>query len=204
MALRLKYAGDRRRARRWSATSGARWTPPWRAPPASRVYALPTYTALLELRDLLVAPRPREAVVGVTTSAVIWHDVENGSYDADLPLWRELAGAARRPGTGPRCRHRPRRARPGARRARGDGARRGCRAARRARAAGAERGAAVAPSSADARGFEPRPRFALVIAPMQFVQILGGAGRPRCDARPRAATSRPGGRSPRRSSICAT
>ena len=26
--------------------------------------------------------------------AVIWHDAENGHYDADLPLWRELAAAA--------------------------------------------------------------------------------------------------------------
>lgn len=26
--------------------------------------------------------------------AVIWHDVENGAYEADLPLWRELALAA--------------------------------------------------------------------------------------------------------------
>ena len=44
---------DRRRARRWTATSATRSTPPWRTPPAERVYALPTYTALLELRDLL-------------------------------------------------------------------------------------------------------------------------------------------------------
>lgn len=26
--------------------------------------------------------------------AVIWHDVENGAYSADLPVWRELAAAA--------------------------------------------------------------------------------------------------------------
>ena len=29
-----------------------------------------------------------------TAEAVIWHDVENGAYEADLPLWRELALAA--------------------------------------------------------------------------------------------------------------
>ena len=23
---------------------------------------------------------------------VIWHDIECGGYDVDLPLWRELAG----------------------------------------------------------------------------------------------------------------
>ena len=52
MAVRLKYAGDRRRDRRWSATSATRSTPRWRAA-GPRLYALPTYTALLELRDLL-------------------------------------------------------------------------------------------------------------------------------------------------------
>jgi SAM-dependent methyltransferase len=29
--------------------------------------------------------------VGAAEEAVIWHDVENGAYEADLPLWRELA-----------------------------------------------------------------------------------------------------------------
>jgi SAM-dependent methyltransferase len=29
----------------------------------------------------------------VSSSKVIWHDLECGSYRADLPLWRELAGA---------------------------------------------------------------------------------------------------------------
>ena len=38
-------------------------------------------------------PRACEAVVRVTGSGVIWHDVEHGSYDADLPLWRQLADA---------------------------------------------------------------------------------------------------------------
>nr|MDQ6915231.1 class I SAM-dependent methyltransferase [Actinomycetota bacterium] len=28
------------------------------------------------------------------SEAVVWHDVECGGYDADLPLWRELAAAA--------------------------------------------------------------------------------------------------------------
>ena len=47
--------------------------------------------------------------------AVIWHDVENGAYEADLALWRELAASARRAGPRARLRHRPRRARPRAR-----------------------------------------------------------------------------------------
>ena len=86
MALRLKYAGidaelvvDRDLERSLDAAVRRRR--------ASRLYALPTYTALLELRDLLVAARPGPAVVGVN-DAVIWHDVENGGYEADLPLWR--------------------------------------------------------------------------------------------------------------------
>jgi SAM-dependent methyltransferase len=32
--------------------------------------------------------------VDASEEAVIWHDVENGAYEADLPLWRELALAA--------------------------------------------------------------------------------------------------------------
>ena len=46
------------------------------------------------------------------TIDVIWHDVECGRYAADLPLWRELADAARRPGARRRRRHRPGHARP--------------------------------------------------------------------------------------------
>ena len=43
---------------RSTATSGARSTRPWPADRGRPLFALPTYTALLELRDLLVAPRP--------------------------------------------------------------------------------------------------------------------------------------------------
>ena len=45
--------GHRRRARRWTATSGARSTRAVASAAGDHVYALPTYTALLELRDLL-------------------------------------------------------------------------------------------------------------------------------------------------------
>jgi hypothetical protein len=38
-------------------------------------------------------------------SSVIWHDLECGSYAADLPLWRELAASL---GTTPGTRHRRR------------------------------------------------------------------------------------------------
>jgi SAM-dependent methyltransferase len=106
---------------------------------------------------------------------VIWHDVENGGYHADLPLWRELARRAGGPildlgaGTG--------------------------RVALELAAAGhevtaldsdaalldelaaraEERGLKLTCVEADARRLRPRGRFALVIAPMQFAQILGGA-----------------------------
>ena len=101
---------------------------------------------------------------------VIWHDVECGSYSADLPLWRELATAAHGPvldvgaGTG--------------------------RVARDLAACGAdvhaldtdaellaalrERAPGIPVHVADARDFDLPHRFALVIAPMQTVQLLGG------------------------------
>jgi SAM-dependent methyltransferase len=109
------------------------------------------------------------------SDAVIWHDVENGGYDADLPLWRRLAGRADGPildlgaGTG--------------------------RVALQLAAAGHEvtaldsdavlldelarrakrRGLSLDCVLTDARRLEGVRRFDLVIAPMQFVQIMGGA-----------------------------
>jgi len=109
-------------------------------------------------------------VVRLTITSVAWHDVENGSYDADLFLWRELADAAGGAildlgaGTG--------------------------RVARDLAARGhelvaldtdpdllavlQERTADVQTVQADARSFELDRSFALVIAPMQLAQILGG------------------------------
>ena len=105
---------------------------------------------------------------------VIWHDVENGGYDADLALWRELARKAGGPildlgaGTG---------------RVALDLADCGYDVSaldsdealleELARRAG-ERGLDVDCIRADARSLAAIGRFALVIAPMQFVQILGG------------------------------
>jgi SAM-dependent methyltransferase len=109
------------------------------------------------------------------SDAVIWHDVENGGYDVDLPLWRELAGRAEGgildlgAGTG--------------------------RVALDLAAAGYEvtaldsdallldslaqrafeRGLKVVCLEADARALPAIGSFDLVIAPMQFVQIMGGA-----------------------------
>lgn len=102
---------------------------------------------------------------------MIWHDVECGSYAADLPLWRQLAAQSDGPildvgaGTG---------------RVAIDLHRRGfdvhaldvdetLLAELRRRAPG------VPIHAADAREFSLPCRFALIIAPMQTVQLLGGA-----------------------------
>jgi len=123
----------------------------------------------------------------MSADVVIWHDVECGAYDVDLGLWRDLAADAGGPvldvgaGTG---------------RVALDLARRGhdvialdadpeligeC--ARRAAAAGLD----VETVCADARDFALARDVALVIVPMQTVQLMGGAdGRARflrCAAR---------------------
>jgi SAM-dependent methyltransferase len=103
---------------------------------------------------------------------VLWHDIECGGYDLDLPLWRELADREGSPvldvgaGTG---------------RVALDLARRGHEvvALDRDQAlldALSDRGAGLAVSTvaADARGFDLGRRFGLIIAPMQTVQLLGG------------------------------
>jgi SAM-dependent methyltransferase len=107
--------------------------------------------------------------------AVVWHDVECGGYEADLELWRSLAADADGPileigsGTG---------------RVALDLAARGLDVAavdseasligalaERARA----RGVAVDASVGDARSLSlARRDFALVVAPMQVVQLMGG------------------------------
>ena len=109
---------------------------------------------------------------------VLWHDIECGGYDLDLPLWRELADREGSPvldvgaGTG---------------RVALDLARRGHEVvaldrdpalldALRERAGDL----AVSTVAADARDFALERRFALVIVPMQTLQLLGGrAGRAR-------------------------
>jgi len=104
------------------------------------------------------------------SDAVVWHDVECGSYAADLPFWRELASAEGGPvldvgaGTGRVARDLA---------AHGVDVHAldvdaGLLAALRERAPG------VPTHVADARDFALGTRFALVIAPMQTVQLLGG------------------------------
>jgi SAM-dependent methyltransferase len=109
-------------------------------------------------------------MVGVTATAVTWHDVEHGSYDADLPLWRELAAASVGPildlgaGTG---------------RVAMDLAARGhdvvaLDSDAELLAELAERGPGMRTINADARTFTLGTSFALILAPMQLAQILGG------------------------------
>ncbi|HEV2874952.1 MAG TPA: class I SAM-dependent methyltransferase [Thermoleophilaceae bacterium] len=108
------------------------------------------------------------------TAAVIWHDVECGSYSADLPIWCELAERAGGPvlelgaGTGRVALHLAERGHTvtamdieaelleelAARAVRAD--------------------VSVEMLHADARHLDVQGTFALVAAPMQFLQIVGG------------------------------
>jgi SAM-dependent methyltransferase len=105
---------------------------------------------------------------------VLWHDLECGSYADDLPLWRELAAGCAGPvldvgaGTG---------------RVALDLARAGHAVValdREAALLAALRERAgrlpVEVVHCDARSFDLRRRFELIIVPMQTVQLLGGAG----------------------------
>jgi SAM-dependent methyltransferase len=126
--------------------------------------------------------------------AVVWHDVECGAYTADLPLWRTLARHARGPvldlgaGTG---------------RVALDLAEHGYDVTaldidrtlldeleRRAQ----RRGVRVELAHGDARTFPVDRRFALVLAPMQFLQILGGPPGRAAVLRAAAGALVPGGR----------
>jgi SAM-dependent methyltransferase len=101
---------------------------------------------------------------------VIWHDVECGAYAADLPLWRELAAEAGGPvldvgaGTG---------------RVSVDLHRRGfdvhaLDVDAELLAALTERAPAIPVHCADARDFALDTRFALILVPMQTLQLLAG------------------------------
>jgi SAM-dependent methyltransferase len=109
----------------------------------------------------------------MSSSAVRWHDLECGGYDADLPLWRALADAAAGDVLDVGC---------GTGRVALDLARAGhpvtaldrdpaLLAALRERSAGLP----VSVVEADARAFALGRRFGLIVVPMQTVQLLGGA-----------------------------
>jgi SAM-dependent methyltransferase len=137
----------------------------------------------------------------MSAAEAIWHDLECGAYEADLPLWRQLAAQHDGPvleigaGTG---------------RVAIDLARQGHRVtaldidpdllaelARRARVDHVRSGPgtlALTTAAADAREFELDERFSLIVVPMQTIQLLGGpAGRARF-LRRAAAHLAPGGR----------
>jgi SAM-dependent methyltransferase len=106
----------------------------------------------------------------VTATAATWHDVEHGSYQADLPLWRQLAASTGTPildlgaGTG---------------RVAVDLAARGHDVVAldsdpELLAELSEREPSVTTVHADARAFSLDAEFPLIIAPMQLVQVLGG------------------------------
>jgi SAM-dependent methyltransferase len=110
-----------------------------------------------------------------TPDSVIWHDVECAAYDLDLPLWRALAERAGGPlldigaGTG---------------RVALDLARRGYDVTaidadpdlvHELRARARKRKLHIEAHAADTRSFELGHEYTLAIAPMQVVQLLGGA-----------------------------
>jgi len=108
--------------------------------------------------------------------SAIWHDVECAAYTADLGVWRGLAEEARGPVLDLGC---------GTGRIALDLSARGLEVTgidsdpelTEALAARAhERGLRVDVVAGDARSFDLGRHFALVISPMQVVQLLGGAG----------------------------
>jgi SAM-dependent methyltransferase len=152
---------------------------------------------------VVVSPSGDRAYLGRSAAAAVravtWHELECGSYSADLPLWRELAlrtAMGTQPVTlldvGA-----------GSGRVTLDLAAQGCRvtaldldedllAALRAHAQ--ERALDVQTVCADARTFELEQRdFGLCIAPMQTVQLLGGESERVAFLGRVAAHLRPGG-----------
>lgn len=105
-------------------------------------------------------------------ASVIWHDVECGGFEADLPLWGEMAGAGGDPildlgcGTGRVAVHLARRGHAV------HGLDLDPDLVAELRRRSAESGAAVTAVAGDARRFTLGVEFATVLAPMQLLQIF--------------------------------
>lgn len=128
----------------------------------------------------------------MTSPAAIWHDVECGSYEADLSLWEELTSAGDTAldigcGTGRVALHLARRKR----RVTALDREQPLLDVLELRAARA--GLDIAAVRADACAFDLGAQFDAVLAPMQFIQLFRGAGE-RAEMLGRAAEHlRPGG-----------
>lgn len=126
------------------------------------------------------------------SAVAIWHDVECGSYTADLPLWEELSNQAEGAvldlgcGTGRVSTHLARRGFTVV----------GLDVDPDLISALAERaeGLPLQPLLADARGFELDTEIALALAPMQLIQLLSGSAERRACLGCVAAHLLPGGR----------
>jgi SAM-dependent methyltransferase len=131
--------------------------------------------------------------VAMGATAVVWQDVECGGYDADLPLWEELAADLGGPildlgcGTGRVALHLARRGHEVV----GVDADAALVAALLDRALWAD--LSVSGVVADVRAIELGRRFRLALAPMQLLQLLGGAEGRRRAVRRATALLEPGG-----------
>ena len=124
---------------------------------------------------------PQARASGIQRSAaVVWHDAECGAYEADLPLWGELAGVAGPVlelgcGTGRVALWLARRG------VTVTGLDREAKLLEALVARASDAGLVLGVEHADAAGFELSERFELVLAPMQLIQLLDrAAGRAAC------------------------
>jgi SAM-dependent methyltransferase len=117
--------------------------------------------------------------VRTLSDSIVWHDLECGRYEADLPYWTSLAGAANGPildvgaGTGRVALHLARAGHEVTALDRDEELL--AELARRA----ALQDAAVSTVVADAREFRISETFGLILAPMQTIQLLRSEGRTR-------------------------